>query len=88
MEEQVIPTMHHVNTFPVILLLVLLAFIVCANMSIAINLYKYSKSYKGNKGHYLLFLHPILMIPLGLLFGIFASILVSLLNAMESRTQH
>lgn len=75
------------DKLPIIATISILILILCINVSVAKNLYVFSKKYKVEHGSFLLFIHPILMIPLGLIFGIFIAILVSFLVANDSKKE-
>lgn len=75
------------NVTPVIMIIFIFLVILTINFSIAKNLYRYSLIYKNSHDHYLLFLHPNLMVIIGLVFGIFASIIVNIINSIENRRE-
>ena len=57
-----------------------LAFI---HINVAVNLYKFGRKYSKSAGHNLLFVHPVLLAIVGLIFGLFAAGFVNVISSLD-----
>lgn len=73
------------NIIPTLVPILLTVTVLCIHVSVAINLFKYSKVYFVEEKHHLLFIHSHLWLLIGLLIGVVASVLVSFILAIQRR---
>jgi hypothetical protein len=76
---------YHPGSFSAFFLIGVAILVLLINISVSINLYNYSKKLYEREGTHLMFIHSVLWIPIDLLSGMFAAVLVSLILSIQRR---